>query len=142
MSHANIPLNFFSHMRPTSQLSELLAEAQARGAEQERLLQLLPPALRDQVLIQQEGELLSLTVRNNAVAQLLHFQRQLLLSASGCAQLRIRIGSIDTQPQVAEAAPVERQLTPHTAELLLAAADDFEDQELADLFRRLAELAH
>ena len=139
MSHANLPLNFLSYMRHTSQLSRLLDEAGHRGAEQERLRELLPPALRDQVQIQRDQDCLALTVRNNAVAQLLHFQQPLLLRASGCSQLRIRIGSIDDAVGPADTAPVERQLSASTARLLLEAADDFEDQALAEVFRRLAE---
>lgn len=142
MSRANIPLNFISHMRHASQLSRLLAEAKQRDDEQSRLGKLLPPALRDQVLITQDDDCLCLTVRNNAVAQMLHFQKPLLLAASGCAQLRVRIDSIDNPFSTAAQPPqVERQLSANSAQLLLAAADDFEDQALADVFRRLAQHA-
>lgn len=139
MSRANAPLNFLSYMRHKSQLSRLLVEAGRRGEEQERLRELLPPALRDQVQIQRDQDCLVLTVRNNAVAQLLHFQQPLLLRASGCAQLRIRIGTVDGEVGLAASAPVERRLSARTAQLLLEAADDFEDQALAEVFRRLAE---
>lgn len=139
MRRANISAHLLTQLRPTSQISALLAEATARLHVETRLKEVLPVSLRDRVSIQPEENRLLLLADNNAVAQLLRFHSDALLKASGCHEVSIRIGSPAVLAAPAAEAPVRRYLSAASSQLLNEAAADFTDNpELATALRNLA----
>lgn len=139
MSRANISANLLTRLGRKSQLSALLAEAEARVRQADQLKELLPVSLHERLSIRIDGSGLHLLAQNNAVAQLLRFHGPVLLRASGCAELHIRVGSQEPVVATVSTPVVERHLPAAAGRLLTEVADDLHDNPaLAEALRRLA----
>lgn len=143
MSRANHPLDFASFLQRTPALSRVATQAKQHDVERDDLKNMLPAGLRDQVLIYRDDDCLLIAVRNNAVAQFVHFQGRNLLQAAGCDRLKIKVSDADfhNDSSTKNTHTPNRYMSAKTGDILRAGADSFDDPELAEAFRRLADNA-
>ncbi len=131
-----------SYIQKNSRLTDLMKQFRQADAEQDQLASLLPVAFRDRVRVRRHQDQLTLVAENNAVAQMLRFQGQALLNATGCDRLKIRVAAlnpIDREHEAATLPNVNRSMSRQTSQLLQETADDIADPALASALRQLAD---